>query len=288
MSDAVVADFVTDVIPDTGRYDEPVRGRVLMNRSEVVFVTPEDRVSFPIQNVFDIAYGSAPESLRAFFEDTVSIAYEIAGKKRVALVEGADETVQRFADLLFKGVLNETTVAVNHQAKVGGRLTDGSFVRAKLFIDPPRVIFKGSESFHIEVSTVSGFEHQQREVSGSKRSVLSVRHADGNQIVTSEVAIQPERKMNVLGRFLRIEFSKLKESLEKVSLSENEIEALVALYSGATEGSLAGMLGVDTAQISTLLNRLADNDLLEDTSAGWQLTPTGKLAVGEHLEEVNL
>lgn len=288
MADSVVADFVTDVIPATGRYEEPVRGRVLMNRSEVVFVTPDDRVSFPIQNVFDLAYGSAPESLRAFFEDTVSIAYETAGEKHVALVEGADDTVQRFADLLFKGVLNETTVAINDRAKVGGRITDGSFTRATLFVDPPQVTFKRADPFSIEVSTVSGFERRTREVAGSERSVLSVRHADGGQIVTSEIAIQPQRKMNVLGRFLRIEYSKLRESLEDVSLSESEIEALVSLYSGASEGSLAGMLGVDTTQVSALLNRLAENDLLEDTPEGWCLTATGKLAVGEHLEEVNL
>jgi len=288
MADSVVADFVTDVIPATGRYDEPVRGRVLMNRSEVVFVTPEDRVSFPIQNVFDLAYGSAPENLRAFFEDTVSIAYETAGQKHVALVEGADDTVQRFADLLFKGVLNETTVAVKDRAKVGGRITDRSFSRATLFLDPPTVTFRRQDPFSIEVSTVSGFERRTREVAGSERSVLSVRHADGGQIVTSEIAIQPQRKMNVLGRFLRIEYSKLKESLDDVSLSESEIEALVSLYSGASEGSLAGMLGVDTTQVSTLLDRLAEKGLLEDTPTGWQLSASGKLAVGEHLEAVNL
>ena len=185
-------------------------------------------------------------------------------------------------------MLNETTVAINDRAKVGGRITDGSFTRATLFVDPPQVTFKRADPFSIEVSTVSGFERRTREVAGSERSVLSVRHADGGQIVTSEIAIQPQRKMNVLGRFLRIEYSKLRESLEDVSLSESEIEALVSLYSGASEGSLAGMLGVDTTQVSALLNRLAENDLLEDTPEGWCLTATGKLAVGEHLEEVNL
>jgi helix-turn-helix protein len=288
MGDSVVADFVTNLIPDTGRYEEPVRGRVLMNRAEVVLVTPEDRVRFGVENVFDVAYGSAPEELRAFFEDTVSVAYEASGSKRVALVEGADDTVQRFADLLFKAVLNGTTVAVNHPARIGGRVTDGGFTRGTLQLDDAAVTVRSGDTFTIEASTVSGFERLQREVSGTERPVLSVSHAERGDIVTTEIALSPERKMNVLGRFLRIEYSKLRRELEDVPLEDTEIETLVALYSGATEGSLAGMLGVETTQVQTLLSRLVEKGLLAESDGGWELTPIGTLAVGEHLESVNL
>jgi helix-turn-helix protein len=288
MADSVVADFVTDVIPDTGSYDEPVRGRVLMNKKQVVLVTPEDRVTFAISDIFDVAYGSAPPELRAFFEDTVSIAYTLGESKRVALVEGADETVERFTRLLFKGILNNSTVAVKHPAKVGGRITEASFEKAALFVDPAAVKFKTDEPFSIEISTVSRFERIEREVFGSNRAVLSVAHADTGGIVTSEIALHPERKMNVLGRFLRIEYSQLRKDLEDISLRETEIEALVGLYSGATEGSLAGMLGVDAGQVSTMLQQMVEKGLLSESTSGWELTSTGKLAVGEHLEEINL
>ncbi|MBS3760004.1 MAG: hypothetical protein KGY43_00840, partial [Halodesulfurarchaeum sp.] len=152
MADSVVADFVTDVIPDTGSYAEPVRSRVLMNRQQVVLVTPDDRISVPIGDVFDIAYGSAPKELRAFFEDTVSVAYEDGQSKRVALIEGADDTVERFTDLLFKGILNKTTVAIKHPAKVGGRITDETFEKGALYLSPAAVKFKTEDPFSIEVS----------------------------------------------------------------------------------------------------------------------------------------
>lgn len=288
MADSVVADFVTDVIPDTGSYDEPVRGRVLMNRESVVLVTKNDRVTFDMDHIFDIAYGSAPEELRGFFDDTVTIAYEADGARRVALIEGADETVERFTDLLFKGVLNKTQVAVKHPAKIGGRITDESFQKAAMFVDPTSVKFKTRETFSIEISTVSKFGRIEREVFGSTQPVLSVKHADNGTDTTSEIVLQPERKMNVLSRFLRIEYNQLQKELGDISLRDTEIEALVGLYSGATEGSLAGMLGVDATQVSTMLQKLVEKDLLEETQSGWTLTPIGKLAVGEHLEEVNL
>ncbi|MFB6081560.1 MAG: CheF family chemotaxis protein [Halanaeroarchaeum sp.] len=288
MSDAVVADFVTDIIPDTSSYDEPVRGRVLMNRQQVVLVTPEGRTSFPIDQVFDVAYGSAPRELREFFEDTVTVAYRAMGGRHVALIEGADETVSRFTTLLFKGVLNGTEVGVKHPARVGGRVTDQPFRTATLAVAPRRVRFQADSPLTVDVSTVSHFERVEREVDGQSRSVLSVRHADGHDVVTTEVAIHPERKMNVLGRFLRIEYSQLREELADVSLSDQEIEVLVGIYSGATEGSLAGMLGVDASRVSSMLSTLVQKGLLAETAGGWELTATGTLAVGKHLEDVNL
>lgn len=288
MTDSVVADFTTDVIPDTGRYDEPVRGRVLMNRDQVVIVTADDRTTFAIDDVFDLAYGSAPKEMRRFFEDTVTIAYEAFGEKRVALVEGADDTVERFTNLLFKGVLNDTPVTVKHPAKVGGRVTDESFQRASLYIGPSSVRFKGDSSLSIDVSTVSHFERVQREVGDSTRSMLSVRHAPSMEVVTTEIAIGSEKKMNVLGRFLRTEYSQLRNELEDVALSETEVEALVGLYSGATAGSLAGMLGVDASRVTVLFDTLVEKGLLEESPSGMELTPIGTLAVGEHIEDVNL
>lgn len=288
MTDTVVADFTTDVIPDTGAYDEPVRGRVLMNREQVVIVTADDRTSFAIDDVFDLAYGSAPDGMRRFFEDTVTVAYESLGKKRVALIEGADDVVRRFTNLLFKGVLNGTTVTVKHPARVGGRVTDAPFRKASLFVSPTAVRFEAEDPLSITIATVSHFERVDREIRGGTRSLLSVRHAPAGEIVTTEIGLAAERKMNVLGRYLRTEYSQLKEDLADVSLSEEEVEVLVGLYSGATEGNLAAMLGVDASRVSFLFTSLAEKGLLEESPDGMSLTPTGTLAVGVHLESVNM
>lgn len=288
MTDDVVADFTTDVIPDTGAYDEPVRGRVLMNREQVVIVTADDRHAFAIDAVFDLAYGSAPDGMRRFFETTVTIAYESSSQKRVALIEGADDVVERFMNLLFKGVLNGTGVTTKHPARIGGRITDESFRPAKLFVAPTEVRFKSDDPFSITISTVSGFERIERDVGDETKTLLSVRHAPKGSIVTTEIALASDRKMNVLGRFLRTEYSQLKEELIDITLSEAEIEVLVGLYSGATEGNLAGMLGIDASRVTYLLDELVEKGLLEEVDGGMELTSIGTLAVGEHLEDVNL
>lgn len=287
MTDAVIADFNTDVIPDTADFAEPVRGRVLMNKSQVVIATKEGNRRIGVSEVFDIAYGSAPADLRQFFDDTVSIAYEDEFGRHVAIVEGADKTVQRFTNLLFKAVVNGTDVLVRHPARVGGRVTDEPVVPMTVFLRPTEVVFRGTNRFAIEVSTVSHFERLEREIRDRKRPVLSVRHAPDLQEVTTEVTLESTRKMNVLGRYLRIEYSQLAEDLADVELSESELEALVGLYSGGDDASLAGVLGIESNRVTMLLNGLLEKGLLESTDAGMVLTPLGKMAVSSQIESVN-
>ncbi|MFB6112542.1 MAG: CheF family chemotaxis protein [Halodesulfurarchaeum sp.] len=287
MTDPVVADFVTDVVPDTAEWTEPVRGRVVMSTDQVVIATAEDRRTIRIAEIFDVAYGSAPSDLSRFFEDTVSIAYEDGFGRHVALIEGADETVSRFTDLLFKAIINGTEVLVKHPARVGGRVTDESVQTMTVFLRKPQVVFSGADRFHIEVSTVSNFEKLDREVRGRTRSVLSVRHALDMQEVTSEISLDSGRKMNVLGRYLRIEYSTLRDQLASIELRDVELEALLGMYSGGDDAKLAGMLGIEPNRVTMILNGLLEKDLLAESDSGMTLTPLGKMAVNTRIESIN-
>lgn len=287
MTESVVADFTTDVIPDTAAYDEPVRGRVIMSEKRVVIATAAQKRSIRIEDVFDLAYGSAPAELRRFFETTVTIAFNTDSGRGVALVEGADDKVERFTNLLFKAIINGTDALVKHPARVGGRITDASVSPMTVGIEPGSVHFSGEDAFDLEVSTVMHFERVTRDVRGSERSVLSVRHAPDMETVTTEITLPTDRTMNILGRFLRIEYAQLKDEYEKAELGDRETEALVGLYSGAGDASLAGMLGMESNQVTMLLNGLREKGFVEEADSGMELTPLGKLAVSSNLEQIN-
>jgi helix-turn-helix protein len=108
------------------------------------------------------------------------------------------------------------------------------------------------------------------------------------QEVTTEITLESSRKMNVLGRFLRIEYSQLRDELRNIDLNDSEIEALVGLYSGGDDASLAGMLGIEANRVTMILNGLLEKGLLEQAESGMTLTPIGKLAVSSHLESINM
>jgi helix-turn-helix protein len=287
MSESAIADFVTSFVPDTATHAEPVRGRVVMSKRRIVLATDDEKVTIPLKGVFDVQHESAPGDLEEFFDDTVTIGYQRDGEKRVSVIEGAADTVDKFATLVFKGLLNGTTVYTKHPARRAGRVTDASFESGTLFLKPGSVRVSDANA-SIDISTVTHFERVDRDFDGSSRQLLSVRHMANGNPVTSELLLDSSRKMNLLGRFIRLKYTHLKGDLKDIELSKEEVEALVAIYSTGPSVNLATVLGVDASQVTMYRNSLIEAGLVEDTPEGVDLTSLGRAAVSEHIEDVNV
>ncbi|WP_302081732.1 CheF family chemotaxis protein [Salinibaculum rarum] len=291
MSESVIADFVAKFNSESTARGEPVKGRVLLSQKRLVLAAnDEERATIPLTSIFDIAVGQVPEDLGDFFDATVTIAFEHNGNRHVAAVEAGEEKIDKFSTVLFKAVLNGTDMTIKHPARLGGRVTDAEYKPAKLFLQPRTVRFKSSaETIDIGLSTITGFERSSRKIGGAKRPVIEVRHMYKGQSTMTMAATESPRKMSILGRYLRLEYSELMSELRDVELSGDKKEILVALYSGAgQEGlSLANVVGKDSSQVTMLLNQLEDDGLVVDARDGTKLTPKGRVVVSNHLEDVN-
>lgn len=287
MSESAIADFVTSFIPDTATHAEPVRGRVVMSKRRIVLAAEDEQVTIPLSGVFDVQHETAPGDLAEFFDDTVTVAYERDGDRRVAVVEGLGDTVERFVILVFKGLLNGSTVYAKYPARRGGRVTDRPFESGGLFVSPGTVELRGDVDTEIDVSTVTHFERVERELNGATRGTLSVRHMGDTGPITTELALDSGRKMNLLGRFIRLRYTLLKQELADVDLTSDEVEALVAIYSSGPDANLATVLGVDASRLTMFLNDLIEKGLVRDDD-GVHLTSMGRAAVSEHIEDVNM
>lgn len=284
MSEKVIADFVARFSLGASDDPEPVRGRIVLSPKRLVLATTDEKTTVPLSAIFDITVGHVPGEMESFFQDTVSVAYETDGTKQVAVVEAGSDEVNRFKTILFKAMLNGTRAKIKHPARIGGRVTDQSFQTAKLRIKPGVVRFDGSGgSTTVNLANVTYFQREERD-SGS---VVAIRHSHQGQTVTSEFGIETTRKLNLLGRYLRLEYSELAKSVEDVSASEEELEALVAIYSGGGSANLAGMLGVDSSRATMLLNDLHDKGLVDEGEKGLSLTAQGQLLVSDRIETVN-
>jgi helix-turn-helix protein len=283
MSEKVIADFVARFSLDTFDSPEPVKGRIVLSRKRLVLASGDSKTTVPVSSIFDVNVGQVPGELESFFQDTVTIAYREDDRRRSAVVEAGTEEVSRFKTVLFKAELNGSKARVKHPARVGGRVTDASFRPSKLKIRPGTVEFVGEESVTVDLANVTHFQKDARD----RGSVLVVRHADQGQSVTSEFVIESDRKLNLLGRYLRLEYSELAQEVEEVTTSEDEMEALVAVYSGARSGDLAGTLGVDSSRVTMLLNDLREKELIDEGKKGLSLTAQGQLLVSDRIESVN-
>lgn len=290
MPESVVADFVGRFHTPALDSDEPVRGRVLLSQKRLVLAGSDGKTTVPLSTVFDVVVGTVPPKLQQFFSDTVTVAYRDGRGKQLAVIEADSETMERFRSVLFKALLRDTTVTVRHPARIGGRVTDAPAQQARVKLAPGSLRFVGcAEPVEVDLSAVTHVERDQRTMSEGEgtKQVISFRHMPGGRAVTSDVAVEDTAKQNILGRYIRLEYASVMEALNDIEPTDEELEALVSLYSAGEGVHLGDLLNVDAAQLTMVLNSLTDDGLVVDGDGVTKLTPRGQALVSRRLEQVN-
>jgi helix-turn-helix protein len=290
MSGQTVADFVGRyaVNPKTGIHDEPATGRILMNKRQLVVASDDDQLTIPLSKVADVVVGNVPPDMRDLFDDTVTVGYQNDESVETVLIEASDDTIDRFVTVLFKCLLNGTEGIVKHPARIGGRVMDTSFVPTKLAVTSGSVRFKTpSERFEITPSSVVDFDWVERSPDGTARPTLVVKHTDGAEIQTSLLAPESHREVNLLSRYLRIEYGQLLSEVSDVSLSEAEKRVLVGIHTTGGDIDFGTILNGNAARATNVLNSLRKKELVKEDDIGVELTSSGRIVVNQRIEDVN-
>ena len=109
MSESVIADFVGQFNSEAANRSDPAKGRVVLSQKRLVLAASEDdKLTIPLESIFDIAIGQVPPDLGDFFKSTVTVAFKKNGKQLVAAIEAGDEKIQKFGTVLFKAIINGT------------------------------------------------------------------------------------------------------------------------------------------------------------------------------------
>jgi helix-turn-helix protein len=288
MSESVVADFV-------GRFhtvgvdgSEPVRGRVVLSQRRLVLASNQVKTTVPLSSVFDVAVGIVPPGVDDYFNDTITVAYRDGDTQRSATIESDGDDVGRFKTALFKSLLNGEQAWAVPRARVGGRTTGVEPQRCRLAVAPQKLkIDCERTALALHLGHVVHVQRETRDFAGESRPTLTVRHLD-DDAVTTYLALPSKRTMNVLSRFIRLEYSELREEVAQRDYSQSEKEVLVALYSAPDGVNLPAVLGVDASQVTMVLNDLTEATLVADVGGETTLTPKGRIAAGAYLEEVNV
>lgn len=168
-------------------------------------------------------------------------------------------------------------------------MTEAPVRKAKLSITSDGVLFKTSDgTFEIAIENVVGFERVNRALDGSDGPTLLIRHADDERVTTSLVSPVSTRRLNVLGRFLRIEYGSLLSDVAEIDLSEAETRLLVAVYATGGDIDFANVLDGDAARATNAVNALREKDLIEESPSGLSLTTHGQVVANQRLEDVNI
>lgn len=288
MEESVVADFVGRVYTPGVDGNEPVQGRILLSQRRLVLATADARTTVPLASVFDVAVGTVPGDLHSFFSDSVTVAYDRDGARRTALLEGEADDMARFRSILFKILLGGVTVTVRHPAKVGGRVTDAADRKATISLSHGRLEFEGAtETVAVDLSTVIDYERTDRTLGGSKRPALVFEHVPDGRTLSTIVTVPNERSLNVLGRYIRLEYEEVRTEVAELDPTEEELEVLVSIYSAGGEADAADVVTGDATRTSMILESLRESDLVVDGERGAALTRKGQMVVAAYMESVN-
>ena len=288
MPETRIADFRGTYLPEVGDRDGPRPGRILLSEKRVLLVGDDERVSIPLGDVFDVVVGRLPVGVSPFAEETVAIASYQIPENGTAIIGTDPATITRFRTVLFKALLDGSTVHVTNPAAVGGRRTDAPTHAASLALQRRAVTFEAPDDpLRIELSDVTHFGRTTRTVDGTPRPALEVQFTRDRQAVTAEVVVSSGRRMNLLGRYLRLEYSDLVAELADLELPDEQLQVLTALYSGAERGDLGGMVPAGPSGVEDLLADLGAKRMVADTDAGIRLTSLGRMAVSERVEAIN-
>ncbi|MFB6183271.1 MAG: CheF family chemotaxis protein [Haloarculaceae archaeon] len=287
---SVLADVRGYFSAEASEWDGPVEGRVLLGRGQLVLAaSDDDTVTIPLQSVFDVTVGDKPTFFDPMPGTPVTVAYNDGVDRVAATVSGDENTIEKFATLLFKALLNGTEATIKHPARVGGRVVDSSYRAALLGLDAGAVQFDTDEGpVTVRLDSVVDFDRETRTVDGDDRPVLVVSHMDDGTDLTTLAATDSARTLSLLGRFLRQQYQAVLASLRDLSLSEPETETLATIYAaGDVDVSLASVLGVEPKVVKRILHSLHEKGLIESGETGPTLTAKGQIVVNHYLERVN-
>ncbi len=287
MSEDVVADFTSRFCIPSSDDIEPVNGRVIMTKRRLVVASAEDKTTVPLSNVVDVNVGSVPNHVKQFFDKTVTLGYKTPNGVKSVVIEHDSNTLDTFVAILFRCILNGQQLAIKHPARVGGRVKDSPVVTGTLAIKKRSIEVKtGSKAISIDIESVMNMGRSEQ-LKG--RPTLVVKWIDDSGMTnTSLLAPAKKQFVNILARFLRLEFDELRKEVAEVELSDPEKRILVAIHATGGQIDLASVLDGDPAYATNVLNSVKNKDLAIDNANGVSLTPKGRIVVSQRLEDINI
>lgn len=284
-----VVDFIANFIAGGNGGFDPRRGRVVMSPDRLVLLTNSARTDVPLTHVDDIALGKLPERVRALFDDTVLVGYSTERGRRTVLIGGESDDIDRFSDLLYRATLRGLQVDVTYAARVGGLVTKARPTNTAVRLHPEHVEFVGEyDTYEIAKDDVSYVRWIQRTVENSKRLVLSIEHldADGESVITTEISAESPRKLNVLARYLRSEFTTAATDASVVDVEEEEMWILLTLHTLGASADIDSIIEDDEG--AELVDQLVEKRLLELHDDTLELTSQGRVHLNRNLESINM
>lgn len=262
----------------------PRGGRVVIGQSELALaahgggeITAATVV--PLDAVRDLAFEWAPDRLAEIFETTIGLAFRPGDDREVAVIEIPPGRLREFTDTLAEGLLDGVTVVAKHPARVGGRITDAEPKRFALSITEGSLELAPAPGrapeASIPLADVTDVERDARTIDDVGRGLAIEYVQPRSQPLRTVLAPTAERDRTLLERYLRWDRDRRSRQATDVSLDQTHEDILEVIQTTSGAKDIAQLLGLGPAELSDLVEDLADAGFVHDTPDGVHLTGMG-------------
>jgi len=236
-----------------------------------------------LDEIFDVRLGQPPQAATGALSGTVlTIGFERGGQRVVLFIDGTESTLDRVSALLFRRLLDGTEVAVCHPATIGGRVTERRFDIGELRVTPGRVGCTGiRQPLNVDLETVVGVSRAEKELLGRQEPTVDLRYVRQGVVVGADLSLNPPRKLNLLGRYLRRRYGRLRRELRELDPPAPVVRTLTRLYTRGGRTDSRSVLAQESAEPEALLEGLIENGLVTIDDSEVRLTMLGWVLVVE-------
>lgn len=262
---------------------EPSQAQFRLDNTSVAVEGGQLSEAAGLDEIFDVRLGQPPQAATGALSGTVlTIGFERGGQRVVLFIDGTESTLDRVSALLFRRLLDGTEVAVCHPARIGGRVTERRFDIGELRVTPGRVGCTGiRQPLNVDLETVVGVSRAEKELLGRQEPTVDLRYVRQGVVVGADLSLNPPRKLNLLGRYLRRRYGRLRRELRELDPPAPVVRTLTRLYARGGRTDSRSVLAQESAEPEALLEGLIENGLVTIDDSEVRLTMLGWVLVVE-------
>lgn len=252
-------------------------GRILLSNKRLVLATNQGKRTIPLSKLTSVTASQMNQPLAQ-----VDSYIKLQAGRDVWLVSPAAEEVE---EQLYSTLLDRIVVLVKHPAVEGGVVQEAGWEKARFKIDEEQedtinLAISSGTFVEMDIDDVGTVEAKEKPIRGDERPLLEIEHTIDRTSVETHLSGSPRHVSLIEGLVRKGE---QRNTADDVELSDDEIQVLMALYSGISPFKIPEFVDMDIDEVEDVYDRLMEADILEPvrTRREVQLEARGRSIAGE-------
>ena len=253
-------------------------GRILLSNKRLVLATNQGKRTIPLSKLSSVTTSQMNQPLAQ-----VDGYIKLQAGRDVWLVSAA--AADQFEDELYSVLLDQIVILVKHPAVKGGVVQEASWEKGRFQLDEENedtinLAIASGTFVELDIDDVGTVEAKKKAIRGDERPLLEVEHTIDGTSVETYISGSP-RHVSLIEGLVRQ--GEQRNAADDVDLSDEEMQVLMALYSGISPFKIPEFVDMDIDDVEEVYDRLMESDILEPvrTRREVQLEARGRSIAGE-------